>query len=87
MVNFQKPEKNFFVATMQLVIRTPVSYNPVPMKLILQGATKCRVHSNTVWKFHDFSVTQILREINFGECRSSKNAKKNHKKQNSEPQN
>ena len=28
----------------------------------------------TVWKFHDFSVTQILREINFRECRSSKNA-------------
>ena len=26
----------------------------------------------TVWKFHPFSVTQILREINFGGCRSSK---------------
>ena len=26
----------------------------------------------TVWKFHDFSITQILREINFGESRSSK---------------
>ena len=25
----------------------------------------------TVWKFHDFSVIQILREINFGESRSS----------------
>ena len=25
-------------------------------------------------KFQDFSVTQILREINFGEFRSSKNA-------------
>jgi len=25
-----------------------------------------------VWKFHDFSVTQILREINFGESKSSK---------------
>ena len=23
----------------------------------------------TVWKFHDFSITQILREINFGECK------------------
>ena len=22
----------------------------------------------TVWKFHDFSITQILREINFGGC-------------------
>ena len=28
----------------------------------------------TVWKFYDFSVTQILREINFGDSRSSKTA-------------
>ena len=28
--------------------------------------------SKQVWKFQDFSVTQILREINFGESRSSK---------------
>ena len=28
----------------------------------------------TVWKFHDFSVIQILREINFGGSRSSINA-------------
>ena len=28
----------------------------------------------TVWQFQDFSVTQILGEINFGESRSSKNA-------------
>ena len=28
----------------------------------------------TVWKLHYFSVTQILREINFGESRSSKTA-------------
>ena len=27
-----------------------------------------------MWKFQDFSVTQILREINFGESRSSKTA-------------
>ena len=25
-----------------------------------------------VWTFQDFSITQILREINFGESRSSK---------------
>ena len=25
-----------------------------------------------VWKFQDFSVTQIIREIHFGEFRSSK---------------
>ena len=28
----------------------------------------------TVWKFQDFSVMQILREINFGESRSPKSA-------------
>ena len=27
-----------------------------------------------MWKFHDFSVTQILREINFGEFRRLKSA-------------
>ena len=27
-----------------------------------------------MWKFHDFSITQILREIKFGRSRSSKNA-------------
>ena len=29
---------------------------------------------NTVWKFHGFSITQILREINFGEKGSAKYA-------------
>ena len=28
----------------------------------------------TVWKFHDFSTTQILREINFWNFRSAKSA-------------
>ena len=28
----------------------------------------------TVWKFHDFSTTQILLEINFGDSRSAKSA-------------
>jgi len=27
-----------------------------------------------MWKFHDFSITQILREIKYGGSRSSKNA-------------
>ena len=30
--------------------------------------------SYTVWKFHDFSINQILREINFGESRSAETA-------------
>ena len=27
-----------------------------------------------MWKFHDFPITQILREISFGESKSSKTA-------------
>ena len=27
-----------------------------------------------MWKFHDFSITQILREINCGDSRSAKSA-------------
>ena len=31
------------------------------------------IYVRTVWKFHDFSIiTQILREINFGDSRSAK---------------
>ena len=29
---------------------------------------------DTVWKFHDFSITQILREINFRDSRCAKSA-------------
>ena len=29
---------------------------------------------STVWKFHDFSITQTLREINFGDSRGAKSA-------------
>ena len=34
--------------------------------------------NSTVWKFHNFSVTQILREINFGDSRSAKPAISTH---------
>ena len=27
-----------------------------------------------MWKFHDFSITQILREINFGDSTNAKSA-------------
>ena len=37
----------------------------IPIKL-----SKCI----TVWKFHDFAITQILREINLGNSRSAKYA-------------
>ena len=32
------------------------------------------INNNTVWKYHDFSITQILREIKFGDARSAKYA-------------
>ena len=35
------------------------------------------VHS-TVWKFQDFSMSQILREINFRESRNAKSAILSH---------
>ena len=31
-----------------------------------------------MWKFHDFSITQILREINLGDSRSAKSAISTH---------
>ena len=34
----------------------------------------CNECPKTVWKFHDFSITQILREINFVDSRSAKSA-------------
>ena len=43
------------------------------MKLFTINADVLR-SENTVRKFQDFSVIQILREINFEECRSSKTA-------------
>ena len=33
-----------------------------------------QVHFITVWKFHDFSVTQILREIKYGASKNAKSA-------------
>ena len=42
-----------------------------PLRVILP---KREVSNFTVWKFHDFSITQILREINFGDSRSAKSA-------------
>ena len=37
----------------------------------MQNVTLCNY---AVWKFHDFSFTHILREINVGESRSAKTA-------------
>ena len=33
-----------------------------------------KMASYTAWKFQDFSITQILREINFGDFRSTQSA-------------
>ena len=37
-----------------------------------------KTYKNTVWKFHDFSITQILREIHFWDSRSAKSANLAH---------
>ena len=52
-------------------------------KLILLLATTLRSPINaklyfTVWIFHNFSITEILREINFGGSRSAKSAISKH---------
>ena len=55
-------------------MRGPIAYsvaNYSPFFGILAMFTK---FSCTVWKFHGFSATQILREINFEDSRSSKSA-------------
>ena len=39
----------------------------------LRGSN-ANANQSTMWKFHDFSITQILREINFGDSRSAKSA-------------
>ena len=38
------------------------------------GSIKLSIVSYKVWKFHDFSITQILCEIKFGDSRSAKSA-------------
>ena len=45
----------------------PVASLPVPRDTF-------NMNQGTVWKFHDFYITQILFEINFGESRSSRTA-------------
>ena len=47
-----------------------------------RGSNLCRILSPngskvySMWKFHDFSITHILREINFGDSNSAKSANK-----------
>ena len=36
------------------------------------------IERDTVWKFQDFTITQIFREINFGDSRSAKSAISTH---------
>ena len=48
------------------------TYSVMPIKLMkIQSKMRFRF---TVWNFHDFSVIQILREINVEELRSCKTA-------------
>ena len=57
--------------TPSLVKKSP---SPPRTPTILSFKGKFFSKVNTVWNFQDFSITQILREINFGGFRSSKNA-------------
>ena len=41
-------------------------------------STLTSVWNCTVWKFHDISITQILREINFGDSTRAKSAVLTH---------
>ena len=43
----------------------------MPTYAFMPPCNKC---PKTVWKFHDFSITQILREINVVDSRSAKSA-------------
>ena len=42
-------------------------------RIVIMGPGKIS-YVHTVWKFHYFSITQILRGINFGDSRSAKSA-------------
>ena len=43
-------------------------------KYILIHLLLAKMCLDTVWKFHDFSITQILREINFWDSTGAKSA-------------
>ena len=62
--------KYFFLTLQQirLVISFDIQANSLPNSFALKNVG----NYFTVWKFQDFSVIQILREIDFGEFRSSK---------------
>ena len=46
----------------------------MPIQRRLGSENKKNGNIVTVWKFHDYSITHILREINFGDSRSAKSA-------------
>ena len=51
------------------------------MPCLLRRKTNVSLFGNphsTVWKFQDFSITQILREIDFGDSRSAISALSTH---------
>ena len=53
---------------------TPISHQEKKAKILVTYPILRKKSPNTVWKFHDFSITQILREINFGDSASVKSA-------------
>ena len=51
------------------------NFSKVLIKQIRNNYQCCQ---HTVWKFHDFSITQVLHEINFGESSRAKTAILSH---------
>ena len=50
----------------------------MPLHILIK-LSKCTIFvKNTVWKFHDFSIIQILCEISFMDSRSAQSAISTH---------
>ena len=65
----------YFILLFLLCFATPVLIT-TSLNVFIQSAVKNTTYEVriTVWKFHEFSITQILCEINFGDPKSAKYA-------------
>ena len=64
--------------TLSISYCTTIFVNDCSLKFTFEMLTweeeKCECYDFTVWKFHNFFITQILREIKIGESRVSNSA-------------
>ena len=63
---------SFFITVKSKRYRQAVSVYSVLLKFIILCYLVSSNSGSTVWKFHDFSITQILHELYFGDSRSAK---------------